>query len=189
MDKLDLKMEEKLVYRMSVADLIEIRHLLFYSSELKPSFDKLLKSTTFICLYNNDKQPPDIEYSLIGVMAVSHHDNEALFRFRKFAKRADHVFQESHFNYIQEAGFLCVHDRYKGRGLSKMLREKTFTLNDGQLLDTFTVIREDNEKLRKTNARYGCIQRGKPFKSSRGDYNLVLYTREFTKATPELRKV
>ena len=188
MYKLDLKLEVKRVSSMQVEELIDIHRLLQYASEAKPTYDRLLLVQTFICLSLNEKIAPDVDYDLIGVAGLSNSGWESSDRFRKLAKRAEYDITGSAMTYPQEMGFLCVHKQYQGRGFSKLLREKAFPLEDARLIDTYTVVREDNVKIRSTNARYGCVQRGKPFKSSRGDYNLVLYTREFTKATPELRK-
>jgi hypothetical protein len=74
-----------------------------------------------------------------------------------------------------EAGWIYVKEQFRRRHYSRDLLWKTVELAGDKLL--FATTRENNEPMRRTNNHCGFQQSGQPYKSEKGNYNLILYTK------------
>ena len=92
---------------------------------------------------------------------------EKVFRQAKSPEKAD--------DFIFEAGWIVVDDQFRGRKYSRCLLESILKLAGTQ--QVYATTRENNERMRRTNQRFGLKESGRPYSSNGGDYNVVLYTR------------
>lgn len=86
-------------------------------------------------------------------------------------------------NYEYEVGYIYVLPEYRGHLLSRLLMEALIDACGD--VSIFATTREDNERMIRTNRRLGFIQAGSPFRSERGQYNILLWTREVEGARPD----
>jgi GNAT superfamily N-acetyltransferase len=82
-------------------------------------------------------------------------------------------------DFIYEAGWIYVEEQFRCRGYSRLLLEAVLKGAGGQ--PVYATTREGNEYMRRTNRHCGLKESGSPYPSDEGDYNLVLYTRQYSR--------
>ncbi len=105
----------------------------------------------------------------LGGISALKHPNDAY---------REKVFQRAHASssaacYPVELGWLFVQPSHQGKHLSRPLVEQLLPYAAGSLI--YATTRADNARMQRTLARYGFHHDGAPYRSKRGDYDLVLY--------------
>lgn len=74
-----------------------------------------------------------------------------------------------------ELGWSYIVPAHRGKGLSKLLIETRLSYTGGDL--AYATMRADNEPAQRALARYCFEREGIPWRSTRGEYDLVLFIR------------
>lgn len=112
--------------------------------------------------------------TLVGVAALKRPNDtykKKVFRKARSPETAE--------NFTFEAGWIFVDEHFRGRKYSRFLLETVLTLAGEK--QVYATTRENNEPMRRTNLHCGLKKSGSPYASEEGDYNLVLYTRQFAR--------
>lgn len=105
---------------------------------------------------------------LCGVSALKHPNDG--YRSKVFRQAEASVLPAT---YPIEIGWVLVSLSHQGQRLSRPLVEQLLPYAEGSLV--YGTTRADNERMHRTLARYGFRQDGVPYRSARGDYDLVLF--------------
>lgn len=103
--------------------------------------------------------------SLCGVSALKCLSEE--YRYKVFEKAKSTVPPNK---YLLELGWVFITEHYRGQGISRVLVESLLPYGERFYCTT----RADNQKMQRTLTRYGFCPEGVPYKSERGDYELIL---------------
>ena len=91
----------------------------------------------------------------------------------KVFNNSESIENADEFNF--EVGWIYIEEDFRGRKYSQLLLEEVLKLVGENRI--YATTRENNERMRKTNSRFGLEQSGHSYPSNNGNYNLVLYVR------------
>ena len=115
---------------------------------------------------------------LKNLQAIAALKNPATEYREKVSKQAGIELDASDFPY--ELGWIYVAPPARGLGYSGELVRAAVARANGQGI--FATSREDNTPMHRALLKFGFGRVGNPYKSDRGDYNLVVFTRPGTPA-------
>ena len=117
---------------------------------------------------------------LAGISALKHPNKT--YRSKVFREAQASVASEG---YLLELGWVFVLPSHQGLHLSRPLVEHLLPYAGKQLI--YATTREANRPMHHTLEHYGLRQNGVPYRSTRGDYNLVLFVQHGQGADTEAR--
>ena len=120
-------------------------------------FDGLIKKDPVLMFIVNQE---NIE--AVGALKLPHNT----YREKVFANSKSEYNNQ---DYKEELGWIVV--KTERKGLGKKLVQVLSKYNES----IYSTVREENVVMRHILERFGFMQTGKPYKSSRGNYNNVLY--------------
>jgi len=122
---------------------------------------RIIKASHLLFLYDSTGM-------LAGVSAIKRPYPD--YRNKVFAKAGVAALAKL---YEVELGWVFVAPTHRDQRLSRKLVEQIMPYADGNLI--YATTRRENEPMLRTLCRYGFHHEGKPYKSKRGDYELVLF--------------
>jgi len=125
----------------------------------------LMQAQKLVFLYEEDE---DVGQALAGVAALKTPRNS----YKRKVFRKSHS-PESPADYVFEAGWIFVDEKYRGRRHSQELLKAVLKFAGDSPF--YATTRQENKPMRRTNTRCGLRESGSPYLSEDGKYNLVLY--------------
>ena len=125
----------------------------------------LMQAQQLVFLYEEDE---NVGQALAGVAALKNPRNS--YKKKVFQKAQS---PESPTDYVFEAGWIVVDQKYRGRRHSQNLLQTVLKLAGNS--PVYATTREENQPIRRTNDRCGLKQSGSAYLSEDGKYSLVLY--------------
>ena len=122
---------------------------------------RICRSSFLLFLYDSSN-------TLAGVSALKHPDDD--YRSKVFEQAHSSVSSAS---YPVELGWVFVPPSHQGQHFSRPLVERLLPYAAGRLV--YATIRAHNERMQRTMARYDFRQNGVAYRSTRGNYDLVLF--------------